>query len=309
MEHNQSKWSPEAQLAAIQRIHSECEGLFRTNLPNRSYSPPQTSHTKFVLLTRARSGSTFLAALLDGHPDIKSFEEALHPEGLLVKIPGFQTIAERDSDRPKFLDALYSFQGAAAVGFKGVLRLEVDRPALCRRKHVRTPARICTLAQMHIVLRRNNLLDVYISECKAKVVKSYMFVNTSKVKVRVPTKEFFKYAHNSERHYRCISAAKAASRLQDPTASNWQYVNYESHLIPSAIEGTLTRLFKHLNVALYETNSSGSSKETYAQAVLKGNLSFVKQDTASHSKSIINFPEVTAALRGTRYESMIRNDR
>eukprot|EP00965_Chrysotila_dentata_P200637 6180083-Pleurochrysis_carterae.AAC.4 len=161
---------------------------------------------------------------------------------------------------------------------------------------------------VQIVLRRNNLLDVYLSECKAKTVNSYHFVNTSEVKVALSPNGFFKYAHDSEQHYRCIAAAKSASRFNDQQGSDWQYVSYESHLTsPTAIHATLMRLFKHLNVALYQNASRSNASNAYADYVLEETFAFVKQDTSSQESSITNFADVVAALRNSRYESMIRH--
>eukprot|EP00965_Chrysotila_dentata_P200638 6180083-Pleurochrysis_carterae.AAC.5 len=109
--------------SAIQRMKSECKGLFRDNQLTEPYVPPSTSATKFLLLTRARSGSTFLSQLLDHHPQIRCFGEALHPSFMMVQLPGWPTLAARDANRRNYLETLYSGKtlgtDVGAIGFKG----------------------------------------------------------------------------------------------------------------------------------------------------------------------------------------------
>jgi LPS sulfotransferase NodH len=82
------------------------------------------SGTSFVLVFLPRTGSNYLAAMLDSHPEILCHHELFNPQGvhrsLSIKSDASEWgVADRDRDPWGFLRHVYSDQhGKRAVGFK-----------------------------------------------------------------------------------------------------------------------------------------------------------------------------------------------
>jgi LPS sulfotransferase NodH len=123
---------------------------------------PNVGINKFVIIFSGRSGSNLLASMLDSHPDILCHHELFNPNGVhkarsceKEKLPiNLGTHEERDKNPWGFLNRVFaqSFD-AKAVGFK--LSHHENRILLL--------SLLLNRRIKKIVLRRDNLLDAYIS--------------------------------------------------------------------------------------------------------------------------------------------------
>jgi len=151
-----------------------------------------------------------------------------------------------------------------------------------------------------IVLRRKNLLDVFVSELKARKVGIYEYVNTSSMKVHVFLTDFRRFVQLTEKEYECIDSARDGT---------WLDVDYDSLASPDSLRATLTRIFEHLGVTMQARGGRGSDEKL--QQVIEHILTTVshaKQDMSLQSESIDNFAQLTRAFQGTRYATMLRNN-
>ena len=132
-----------------------------------------TKKNKFCVITTPRSGSTWLATLLDSHPQIKSFEEPFiwrkdRPNWTDTDFPtyyDYKTSAERKSPLIlfKYLDILNSYKSETdfdIIGFKIMYNQIQENPEVMI-KLLQDNYRI-----IHLI--RQNYLDVIISRAAKK---------------------------------------------------------------------------------------------------------------------------------------------
>uniref|UniRef100_A0A7S0Q6T9 Protein-tyrosine sulfotransferase n=1 Tax=Coccolithus braarudii TaxID=221442 RepID=A0A7S0Q6T9_9EUKA len=297
--------------AGAQRIGSTCAHVFVDERHARhAYAPPEDGPpSKFIIFTRGRSGSTLLVDLLKRHPAIRCHHEALSSAAVYADMPMW-TKGSRDANRSGFLDSLYT-QGVPerqmqAVGFKAFPQ-QLTRSefiGLGTSPHVKK-----------IVLRRSNLLDVYVSEIKARKLGEYKSVNTSSLRVHVFLTDFRAFVRNVEREYGCIDSLRDGS---------WLGLSYDEIASAERRRGTMQRVFEHLGVmnladadeaALDWDEATSSTYSPAKMAVLGGkqmdgragrSSTLMKQDVAPHSSSIDNFAQLVKVFKGTRFESMLR---
>eukprot|EP00965_Chrysotila_dentata_P148189 4891827-Pleurochrysis_carterae.AAC.1 len=125
---NTSKSVKPTDTAARIRSEPACAGIFVQEFSKRPYIPAQAPPTKFVIFTRGRSGSNFLATLINSHPAVECHMEALSKAAVYSQVKGW-TVAERNANRSGFLDTLYAGNPQSrpqAVGFKGAARACFD---------------------------------------------------------------------------------------------------------------------------------------------------------------------------------------
>jgi len=216
-----------------------------------------------------------------------------HKQGVYAALPGTEygvnggalQLAARDANRTRFLDTLFS-TGAAltrAVGFKAFPQ---------QMRHGEFVGFAASSLFKKVVLRRENLLDVYVSELKARAVGTWRQADTSKVKVHVFLTDFRTFTRHVEREYRCVDAARAQSETSGH-AADWLSISYEDLASsPSRREQTMQRLFAHLGVPPLPS--------------LNYSASLFKQDLSRHSDSVDNYEQLTRVFKGTRFESMLR---
>ena len=123
-------------------------------------------YAPFIVLTSARSGSSFLCQSLRSHPQIIAFGEILGPGNVWFNVPGYPTRHRglkrfRDGDPLAFLDACV-FNGydanIRAVGFKVFFSHLEDARFVPLREHL---GRMSGLRVIR--LERANLLRAYLS--------------------------------------------------------------------------------------------------------------------------------------------------
>jgi len=137
-----------------------------------------------------------------------------------------------------------------------------------------------------VVLRRSNLLDVFVSELKAKEAGTYLKVNTSQIKVLVFLTDFRSFVKRADQEQACLR--EAASAL---SPASWLAVSYDELVGRRAT--TMAHVFAHLGVARIE---EGTSLRT----------GLFKQEQAPHSSSIDNYAQLWRTFQGTRFAAMLR---
>lgn len=121
--------------------------------------------TRFALLTRPRCGSTYLATLLNSHPQVLCHGELFYQHQVFYAVGHrdgslhLATPAERDADPAGFLDKVWAHPfGSSAVGFK-----------LVAGQHPGAFAAVFADPEMRaIVLRRRNRLKKFVSALVAE---------------------------------------------------------------------------------------------------------------------------------------------
>ena len=79
----------------------------------------ESEATPFVIVFVARTGSNYLAAMLDSHPEIICHHEIFNPGGVHRSLSyknsdlSFGTVEERDRDPWSFLHRIYGFTDGA----------------------------------------------------------------------------------------------------------------------------------------------------------------------------------------------------
>lgn len=143
-------------------------------------------YTKFIILSRPRSGSNFLCSLLQSHPDIRAFEE-LFPKNKRKIHWGYQNYPSsskilnlREFESYKFMEEIVfrEFQDSvSAVGFKIFYH---------QFRHESVPSTwqyLTTDKDLKIIhLKRRNLLSVYLSHTLAKKTNTWTLRNLKKSK-------------------------------------------------------------------------------------------------------------------------------
>lgn len=128
---------------------------------------PNTSYTRFITLTTARSGSSFLTQSLRSHPQVLAFGELFHSRRIGFNTPGLDNhskglIRFRKRRPVEFLEWLllrgYG-QNIQAVGFK-VFYSHLEEPHFERARPY-----LASLSGLRILhLKRRNLLRAYLSK-------------------------------------------------------------------------------------------------------------------------------------------------
>lgn len=128
---------------------------------------PDDGVTKFVIVYTSRTGSNFLSSTLDSHPQILCHHELFNAGGIHGSLGCEQqgidlelgTVEDRDRNPWRFLNTVFQRTlGHSTVGFK--LAAHENKPVLVS---VLLNRRI-----RKIVLRRDNLLDTFVSNLIAE---------------------------------------------------------------------------------------------------------------------------------------------
>jgi hypothetical protein len=237
---------------------------------------------RFAIITYPRCGSTYLATLLNSHPQILCHGELFYQQAIYYAV-GYRdgslhlgTIAERDQDPDEFLRRVWARPfGNQAVGFKLVAGQHAGAFG-----HVLSDQGV-----RNIILRRRNRLKKYVSARIADVEQNwthykYRFrpedLKPIQVEVRLP--EFHAYLSQEQAFYDSIMGAL-------PGASNRRLeVDYEDFF---SDQTTLCEVLRFLAV---EANPAGLEPAT------------LKRNSRNLRDIITNFDELSQALRGTEYE-------
>jgi LPS sulfotransferase NodH len=240
----------------------------------------------FVIVFLARTGSNYLAAMLDSHPEITCHHElfiegevhrALTYKGTDVS---FGTAEDRERDPWGFLKRVFTYpDGSKAVGFKIAPRNNFwVVVSLMLNRRVRK-----------IVLSRRNWLMVYTSNLIAFQTGSWSRhvaeagrAAVADGRVHVDPAEFRRYAGKRIAFYRTLRT------LLKLTGQRSFSLDYEDLKDPE----TLRRLLAFLGVS--------------AEVPLTERT--IKQNPDRLSDRIANYQEVAQALRHTRYAWMLDQD-
>jgi LPS sulfotransferase NodH len=175
---------------------------FVVNTASGRFLPPDM--TPFVIIFTPRTGSNYLAAMLDSHPEILCHHELFNRDGIHRSLSykntdlTFGTIADRNRDPWGFLRRVYAFRdGAKAVGFKlGPRTNDLLLLSLLLVPRVRK-----------VVLARRSWLHAYTSELIAARTQRWMergagTENQLQPKVRVDTQQYRGYVRKRRLFYR-----------------------------------------------------------------------------------------------------------
>lgn len=231
--------------------------------------------TPFVIVYSPRTGSNYLAAALDSHPDILCHHEVFNPGSIHRSLSykgsdlSFGTVAERDRDPWTFLHRVYSFQnGVHAVGFK--LAPRVNDWALLSLLLARRVRKV--------LLGRHSWLHAYTSELIAAKTQMWMRRETAESnvpqqKVRVDAAHFRTYARKRRLFYRlCQSCLKL-------TGQRFFRLDYEHIGDPATMASLLSYLGVDPNIELH--------------------IRTARQNSPHLEDRIDNYEELAAELRGS----------
>jgi LPS sulfotransferase NodH len=174
---------------------------------------------RFVILNAARTGSNYLCALLDSHPEILCHHEIFNPHVVGVarhlQLSGFRlgTIEERERDPLALLDRVWSTPlGRSAVGFK-----------LCWRQHeIAYRAVLADASVRKIVLQRRNRVKTFVSLLRARqtgewVVYDEDALQPERPRIRVEPSELLENVAFNDAYYEEIAATLAATGQESLT--------------------------------------------------------------------------------------------
>lgn len=250
-----------------------------------SYLPPGTNN--FVIVGMARTGSTFLAGMLDSHPGILCHHELFNPTEIhrALKLKGssvsFGTVAERDKDPWAFLRRVLAFrEGGTAVGFK----------ILSRQNPLILVSLLLNRGVRKIILFRRQLLEQYVSQRTAEMTDIWSSIPSGRRAspagpvgpLVVDTHELRRFIRKNQWFYQAV---KFLTRLTRQPAVR---VAYEDLRDPRIVEQILTFL------------------EVDPKEVLTTKTE--KQATGSLEERIRNYAEVKNVLMKTRFRLLVEPD-
>lgn len=243
--------------------------------------------TPFVILFLPRTGSNYLAGMLDTHPEVLCHHELFLPDGIHRSLSVREGILridlgspeERDRDPIAFLRKVYATdEDARAVGFK--MSLADPRRGLIASLALNRRVR-------KIIVRRDNWLQAYTSALIAEQTKQFLrFPDGSGIRqdgaiqVHVDPERFFRYVRKRLLAYRLLRAEFAITR--QPSME----IEYGEIQDPAKVRAVLAFLGVTTDVELRPRTT--------------------KQNPARLEDRIKNWPEVEARLRGTRYARFLQ---
>jgi LPS sulfotransferase NodH len=260
-------------------------------------APVADGKTKFVLLAKQRSGSTWVIDLLNSHPDVVGYSELFDYQcwngtdlvggstcmNWNTFVAKFHTDHGREPSRteqrqlfPQFLSRhAFADERAKAVGFKLMYNQAVSHPAI--PQYLQQHKVHC----LHLV--RHNLLDGIVSQ-DAVANRGFAHAGTraeSQATIIDPASIILRL----DRRATEIAAAREFAEFLNLPIHEISYEDLCSN--PTAISNAL----KFLNV------DSGAVELTSQLQKMSAN---------THRETIANFEAIEQAIRGTKYETMLR---
>lgn len=237
--------------------------------------------TRFVILNAARTGSNYLCALLDSHPEVLCHHEIFNPHVVGVarhlQVSGFRlgTIEERERDPIAFLQRVWDTPlGHTAVGFK-----------LCWRQHeIAYRAVLADTSVRKIVLKRRNRVKTFVSLLRARQTGEWVVydgdaLRDERPRIRVEPSELLDNVAFNDAYYAEIASTLAATSQESLT------LFYED----LASAATLRRILEFLGVSDSDP------------AVLRGGTQKLIGEPLRDV--VANFDELRMALAGSGLES------
>jgi hypothetical protein len=246
-------------------------------------------HQCFVIVSLARTGSTYLVDYLDGIDGVRCLSEIFHPNEIMLRHhqptdPGLGDMALRDSDPLAYLERLERDIGDFGwFGFK-----HFPRHSLKLLQH------LCASRRWRkIFLWRENILEQYLSFLLAAV--HFGQVTWGRVpdaaQVTIPPSMLMEDFHTIERNYIMIEEALMLSDPQDVFTLEY------GDLGRVAVMRGLLRFLD-----LPEASIERAVAETAGKAGA-GELKFERGPTAV--SRIKNYDEIRRLLRHTRYRRWV----
>jgi hypothetical protein len=147
-----------------------------------------------------------------------------------------------------------------------------------------------------IVLRRANIIDLYLSEKKAQAVGLYLLVDTSDVRVKLEPIDVIRRIREVEAEQVCINAARSQSTKLFG-GDDWLSLDYDEMVNKDTKADVMQMALNHILPPALRTVGSGRWRPRE---------SLLKQDTTRRNGSIINFHELCSVLRPMpRYFAML----
>jgi LPS sulfotransferase NodH len=249
----------------------------------------ETSPTKFIIFSGARSGSTLFCDLLNAHPEILCHRELFHLQTIDYNVDigneiGFPTIEERDRNIELFLAKIWQQNlNKKAVGFK-IFRNQnpTVNSLLIKDKQVQK-----------IVLTRKNKIKTYVSLLLAKKHNEWIIDEKTApqdkerkqgvVKINLESLQNWIQVH--DRYYESIRQALEKSK------QSFLEISYED-LIGADNELVKSNVLKFLGVSI---------QPHLLRASLK------KQNSDRLVDLISNFEELEKKLSGTELASLLHS--
>lgn len=232
--------------------------------------------TRFVVISSARSGSTYFCRWLDAHPDITCAEEVFKSDrdfydGNRHHLPGeLLDLKRRNEDPLSFANDVWNaFDDVRAVGFK----ILTDQNAVVLNAVIRD-------ASVHkIILERENALRQLVSLELARKTGQWVMRSSdtlNKTSVFVNPNEVLAYAQKQERLYGMFR------KTLDATSQPYVWITHEE-----LFSRDQNRCFER-SCALLNVPMSSAAKPDV-----------IRQHPEPLSELIENFEEVKKALEGT----------
>ncbi|MEA2764342.1 MAG: hypothetical protein QOK07_746 [Gemmatimonadaceae bacterium] len=241
--------------------------------------------TRFVILNAARTGSNYLCAVLNSHPEILCHHEIFNPHVVGVarhlQVSGFQlgTIEERDREPVSFLQRVWQTDmGHRCIGFK-----------LCWRQHeVAFRTVLADAGVRKIVLKRRNRVKTFVSLLRARQTGEWVLYDddateSQNVRIHVDYPDLLSNIEFNEQYYAEIESALSQ------TAQTSLTLFYEDFLA----EPTLVRGLEFLGVSPLDPASLQGCTRKLAPRSLRDVVS--------------NFEELSSALQGSPLEDELHS--
>lgn len=243
--------------------------------------------TQFVIVYLPRTGSNYLATLLDSHPEILCHHEVFNPTGIHRSLSykhtslSFGTVEDRDRDPWGFMHRVYAFTDTArAVGFKlgpgGIYNWPLLSLLLSRRVR-------------KIILERRGWLHAYTSTLIARATQVWSRTrgndgeaSDDRLKVRVDLDDFRRFLRKRRLFY------SLTRTLLGVTGQPFLSLAYEDIGDPK----TMTALLRFLSVDPTVVLSARTEK----------------QNSPRLEDRVANYEELRAALAGTSQSWMLESE-
>ena len=253
----------------------------------------------FVILSQQRSGTHLTSSLLRHHPRVRAMGESFHPgtEKWLLNLSAHY----RAHHREEWMDLILSEnQGPLAPPANQSAPLAVG--FIAQPWHL-TLSEFAALALAptvrKIVIRRVNLIEMYVSRRKAERNSQWKSENTTAMTVSVQPSELRKYIRTVESNNRCLDQARRLA-TENGGAGAWLDVDYDE-LADEGGRGAalLARMYAHLQVPPVPD-------PRLPDANLAAQRIATKQNYAWLNYSISNYDQLWKALAyEPRYQAMM----
>ncbi len=231
------------------------------------------SHLKFVLLSTARSGTTFVYTALNNHPDCFMHGEVFHPNQKQIKPELLELIDVniRDSDPIKFVELLFSHNfGKPVVG--------------CQIWQPQSPQAVEYLILnkeiKKIYLQRQNILAKYASKQLAQQTKIW---NINSKKAQNKSIEFEKLNFDLQNFLKFYQIHKQIDEYYQKYLLSQDYLHLDYQ--KNVMTGDLDILYDFLNLSR-DFPLQGQTKKLYNSKIIN------RFQDSEHDKIIVCLKEI-----------------